>query len=152
MRIVLQRVSQAQVTIAGQPKSTIGRGYLLLVGIETQDSQEDIEWLCKKIVQLRIFNDAEDKMNLSIQDIDGEILVISQFTLHAQSKKGNRPSFIKAARPEQAIPLYEAFVQELQKQLGKQLGTGEFGADMKVQLINDGPVTILFDSKQKDLF
>lgn len=152
MRVVLQRVTAASVTIENQVKSAIKLGYLILLGIETEDNQEDIEWLCKKIVQLRIFNDAEDKMNLSIKDVEGEILLISQFTLHAQSKKGNRPSFIKAARPEQAIPLYEAFVKEMEIQLGKPIGTGEFGADMKVQLLNDGPVTILLDTKLKDLF
>lgn len=152
MRVVLQRVSEAAVRIENKIKSAIGIGYLILVGIEAEDNQEDIEWLCKKIVQLRIFNDAEDKMNLSVQNINGEILVISQFTLHAQSKKGNRPSFIKAARPEQAIPLYEAFLKEMEKQLGKPVSSGEFGADMKVSLLNDGPVTILFDTKQKDLF
>jgi len=152
MRVVLQRVSEASVSIDNKIKSAIGIGYLILVGMEAEDNQEDIEWLCKKVVQLRIFNDAEDKMNLSVQDINGEILVISQFTLHAQSKKGNRPSFIKAARPEQAILLYEAFLKELEGQLGKPIGSGEFGADMKVSLINDGPVTILFDTKQKDLF
>lgn len=152
MRVVLQRVSEASVRINQQIKSAIGPGYLLLLGIEEADNQEDIEWLCKKIAQLRIFNDAEDKMNLSIKDIAGEILVISQFTLHAQTKKGNRPSFIKAARPEQAIPLYEAFIKEMEIQLDKPIGSGEFGADMKVSLVNDGPVTILFDTKQKDLF
>jgi D-tyrosyl-tRNA(Tyr) deacylase len=152
MRIVLQRVSEASVTIEGRLKSEIGLGYLILLGIEADDNQEDIEWLCKKIVQLRIFNDAEDKMNLSIQDVNGEILVISQFTLHAQCKKGNRPSFIKAARPEQAIPLYEAFLMTMEMQLGKTIGSGIFGADMKVRLMNDGPVTILLETKQKDLF
>ena len=152
MRLVLQRVSEASVSIDQKIKSAIGPGLLLLVGIESDDNQEDVEWLCKKIVQLRIFNDAEGKMNLSVQDIGGEVLVISQFTLHAQCKKGNRPSFIKAARPEQSIPLYEAFIAEMEKQLGKAVGSGIFGADMKVALINDGPVTILFDTKNKDLF
>ena len=152
MRVVLQRVSEASVTIDQKIKSEIGAGLLLLVGIEADDNQEDIEWLCKKIVQLRIFNDAEGKMNLSVQDIGGEVLVISQFTLHAQCKKGNRPSFIKAARPEQSIPLYESFIAEMEIQLGKAVGSGIFGADMKVALINDGPVTILFDTKNKDLF
>jgi D-tyrosyl-tRNA(Tyr) deacylase len=152
MRVVLQRVSEASVKIDGKIKSAIDKGLLLLVGIEHDDNSEDVEWLCKKIVQLRIFNDADDKMNLSVQDIDGDILIISQFTLHAQCKKGNRPSFIKAARPEQSIPLYESFIVEMEKQLGKSVGTGTFGADMKVSLINDGPVTILFDSKNKDLF
>jgi D-tyrosyl-tRNA(Tyr) deacylase len=152
MRLVLQRVSEASVSIDQKIKSAIGPGLLLLVGIESDDNQEDVEWLCKKIVQLRIFNDAEGKMNLSIQDIGGDVLIISQFTLHAQCKKGNRPSFIKAARPEQSIPLYEAFIAEMEKQLGKAVGSGIFGADMKVALINDGPVTILFDTKNKDLF
>jgi D-tyrosyl-tRNA(Tyr) deacylase len=152
MRVVLQRVSEASVKIDGKIKSAIEKGLLLLVGIEQDDNMEDVEWLCKKIVQLRIFNDADDKMNLSVQDIAGDILIISQFTLHAQCKKGNRPSFIKAARPEQSIPLYESFIVEMEKQLGKSVGTGTFGADMKVSLINDGPVTILFDSKNKDLF
>jgi D-tyrosyl-tRNA(Tyr) deacylase len=145
-------VSEASVKIDGKIKSAIDKGLLLLVGIEHDDNIEDVEWLCKKIVQLRIFNDADDKMNLSVQDIDGDILIISQFTLHAQCKKGNRPSFIKAARPEQSIPLYESFIVEMEKQLGKSVGTGTFGADMKVSLINDGPVTILFDTKNKDLF
>lgn len=152
MRVVLQRVSEASVTIDQKIKSTIGAGLLLLVGIEADDNQEDVEWLCKKIVQLRIFNDTEGKMNLSVQDIGGDVLIISQFTLHAQCKKGNRPSFIKAARPEQSIPLYESFIAEMEKQLGKAVGSGIFGADMKVALINDGPVTILFDTKHKDLF
>ncbi len=152
MRLVLQRVSEASVSIDQKIKSAIGPGLLLLVGIESDDNQEDVEWLCKKIVQLRIFNDAEGKMNLSVQDIGGDVLIISQFTLHAQCKKGNRPSFIKAARPEQSIPLYEAFITEMEKQLGKAVGSGIFGADMKVALINDGPVTILFDTKNKDLF
>ena len=152
MRLVLQRVSEASVSIDQKIKSAIGPGLLLLVGIESDDNQEDVEWLCKKIVQLRIFNDAEGKMNLSVQDTGGDVLIISQFTLHAQCKKGNRPSFIKAARPEQSIPLYEAFIAEMEKQLGKAVGSGIFGADMKVALINDGPVTILFDTKNKDLF
>ena len=152
MRLVLQRVSEASVSIDQKIKSAIGPGLLLLVGIESDDNQEDVEWLCKKIVQLRIFNDAEGKMNLSVQDMGGDVLIISQFTLHAQCKKGNRPSFIKAARPEQSIPLYEAFIAEMEKQLGKAVGSGIFGADMKVALINDGPVTILFDTKNKDLF
>jgi D-tyrosyl-tRNA(Tyr) deacylase len=152
MRVVLQRVSEASVTIDQKIKSEIGAGLLLLVGIEADDNQEDVEWLCRKIVQLRIFNDAEGKMNLSVQDIGGDVLIISQFTLHAQCKKGNRHSFIKADRPEQSIPLYEAFIAEMEKQLGKAVGSGIFGADMKVDLINDGPVTILFDTKHKDLF
>lgn len=152
MRVVLQRVSKASVTIDKKIKSSIGRGYLILLGIESNDNQEDIDWLCRKIRGMRIFNDEAGKMNLSVQDVDGEALVISQFTLHAQSKKGNRPSFIKAARPEQAIPLYETFVKCLEDTLGKVVGTGKFGADMKVELLNDGPVTILLDSKAKDMF
>lgn len=152
MRVVLQRVSQASVSIDDKVKSSISKGLLLLVGIEPEDKAGDIEWLCKKIVQLRIFNDADEKMNLSLQDIDGEMLVISQFTLFAKCKKGNRPSFIDAARPEIAIPLYQSFLKEMEYQLGKPVGSGEFGADMKVQLINDGPVTIILDTKQKDLF
>ncbi len=152
MRVVLQRVSKASVSINQSIKAQIGWGLLILLGIETEDNAEDIDWLCRKIKGMRIFSDAEGKMNLSIQDIDGEALVISQFTLHAQCKKGNRPSFIKAARPEQAIPLYEAFVQQLESLLGKPVGTGEFGADMKVELLNDGPVTIILDSKAKDMF
>jgi D-tyrosyl-tRNA(Tyr) deacylase len=152
MRIVLQRVSQASVNINNKVKSEIGTGYLILLGIEHEDNVEDIEWLCKKITQLRVFNDGEGKMNLSVQDVDGDILVVSQFTLHAQSKKGNRPSFIRAARPEQAIPLYELFIKELEKIINKPVFSGEFGADMKVSLLNDGPVTILFDTKYKDLF
>ena len=152
MRVVLQRVSQASVSIDDKVKSAISKGLLLLLGIEPEDRADDIEWLCKKIVQLRIFNDADEKMNLSLQDIDGEILIISQFTLFAKCKKGNRPSFIDAARPDIAIPLYNSFLKEMEYQLGKPVGSGEFGADMKVQLINDGPVTILFDTKNKDLF
>ncbi len=152
MRVVLQRVSEASVTIDSKVKSSIGKGLLLLLGIENEDNQEDIEWLCRKIIQLRIFNDKDGKMNFSLQDISGEVLIISQFTLHSQSKKGNRPSFIKAARPEKSIPLYESFIVEMEKQLGKSVGCGEFGADMKVALVNDGPVTILFDTKHKDLF
>ena len=152
MRIVLQRVSQASVTINDKIKSQIGKGYLILLGIEQDDHAVDVDWLCKKITQLRVFNDEEGKMNLSVQDINGDILVVSQFTLHAQSKKGNRPSFIKAARPEIAIPLYELFIRELEKIMNKPVLSGEFGADMKVNLLNDGPVTILFDTKHKDLF
>ena len=152
MRVVLQRVSQASVSIDNKVKSEISKGLLLLLGIEPEDGQDDIEWLCKKIVQLRIFNDADEKMNLSLQDIDGEILIISQFTLFAKCKKGNRPSFIDAARPDIAIPIYNSFLKEMEYQLGKPVGSGEFGADMKVQLINDGPVTILFDTKNKDLY
>jgi len=150
MKIVLQRVSEASVTINQQIKSSIKKGVLLLIGIEAEDTQEDIDWLCRKIIQMRIFSDEEGKMNLSLKDVNGEALVISQFTLHASTKKGNRPSFIKAAKPPIAIPLYEAFISEFEKQLEKPIGTGEFGADMKVSLINDGPVTIIIDSKNKE--
>jgi D-tyrosyl-tRNA(Tyr) deacylase len=149
MRALIQRVSEASVTIEGEIKSAIGEGMLVLVGITSDDDLEDIEWLCKKIVQLRIFGDEEGKMNLSVLDIDGELLVISQFTLHASTKKGNRPSYIKAARPEVAIPLYEQFIKQLSFSLGKAVGSGEFGADMKVRLLNDGPVTIWIDSKDR---
>lgn len=150
MRIILQRVKEASVTINGQVKSSIGLGLLLLLGIEAEDGQEDLDWLCKKVLELRIFNDAEGKMNLSVQDVGGDIIVVSQFTLHASVKKGTRPSFIRAARPEVAIPLYEKFVLQLQQASGKTVGTGEFGADMKVALVNDGPVTIILDSKNRN--
>jgi D-aminoacyl-tRNA deacylase len=149
MIVVIQRVAEASVKIEGAVKSAIGLGLLVLVGIEEADSEEDISWLSKKIVNLRIFPDENDVMNKSVMEIGGEILVISQFTLHASTKKGNRPSYIKAARPEVAIPLYETFIQTLESELGKSIGTGEFGADMKVSLINDGPVTILIDSKDR---
>lgn len=150
MRIVLQRVSLASVAIEGEVKSAIGRGYLILLGIESDDTSEDIDWLCKKIAQLRIFNDADGKMNLDIKQVEGDVLVISQFTLFAQTKKGNRPSFIRAARPDIAIPLYEQFVRTLSQELGQTIYTGEFGADMKVSLLNDGPVTLIIDTKEKD--
>ena len=150
MRVVLQRVSEASVTIEENVKSSIEKGFLILVGIEAEDTQEDIEWLCRKIINMRIFGDEDDKMNLSLKDIDGEALIISQFTLHASTKKGNRPGFIKAAKPEVAIPLYEAFIKEFEKQFKKEVGTGEFGADMKVSLLNDGPVTIIIDSKNRN--
>ena len=150
MRVLIQRVTEASVTIEGNVKSAIGPGLLVLLGIETEDATEDIDWLCKKIIQLRIFSDEEDKMNLSVQDIQGQILVISQFTLHASTKKGNRPSYIKAARPEVAIPLYEQFVDQLSIALGQPVGAWEFGADMKVRLLNDGPVTIWIDSKNRE--
>lgn len=149
MRVVLQRVKEASVTIDNQVKSSIGIGFLILLGIETEDEQEDIDWLAKKIIGMRVFKDENQKMNRSILDIDGELLLISQFTLHAQTKKGNRPSFIRAARPETAIPLYNTFIKTIEALLGKSIGTGEFGADMKIQLINDGPVTIIMDSKNK---
>lgn len=150
MRVVIQRVSKASVTIEGQEKSSIGWGLLVLLGIEIDDAEEDIEWLCKKIPSLRIFSDEAGLMNLSVQDIGGEIIVVSQFTLHGSTKKGNRPSFIRAARPEQAIPLYEQFVACLQKVSGLRVQTGSFGADMKVLLLNDGPVTIWMDSKNRE--
>ena len=150
MKVVIQRVSQASVTIDNVVKATINKGYMILLGIEETDTTEDIDWLSKKIVGLRIFSDAEGKMNLDIKEVNGDVLLISQFTLHAQTKKGNRPSYIKAARPEQAIPLYEQFIKQLSVDLGKQVFTGEFGADMKVALVNDGPVTIIFDSKNKE--
>ena len=146
MRVLIQRTKHASVTIDGRCKSAIKQGLLVLVGIEDSDGKEDIEWLCKKIVNLRIFDDENGVMNRSVLDIDGEILVVSQFTLHASTKKGNRPSYIRASKPEIAIPLYEAFCKELSQSLGKEVGTGEFGADMKVSLLNDGPVTIVMDS------
>ena len=150
MRAVLQRVSKASVTVDGQVVSSIGDGLLVLLGIEDADGQEDVEWLAHKMVNLRIFNDENDVMNRSVVDIDGEIIVVSQFTLHAQTKKGNRPSYIKAAKPEVAIPMYEGFVTVLEQKLGKKVGTGIFGADMKVELLNDGPVTIIIDTKNKE--
>jgi D-tyrosyl-tRNA(Tyr) deacylase len=150
MRAVIQRVSAASVTIDGRVKSSIGTGLLILLGIEPADNEADAEWLCKKTVSMRIFSDEAGLMNLSVQDVKGELLVVSQFTLHASTKKGNRPSFIRAARPEQAIPLYEKFVAMLSAETGTQVQTGEFGADMKVSLINDGPVTIIMDSQAKE--
>ncbi len=150
MKAVIQRVSQASVTIDSEIVAEIQKGLLVLVGIEDADGQEDIDWLCQKIANLRIFGDQNDIMNLSVKDIDGDIIVVSQFTLHALTKKGNRPSYIKASKPEIAIPLYKKFVQQLEKQLGKKVQTGIFGADMKVSLLNDGPVTIMIDSKNKE--
>jgi D-tyrosyl-tRNA(Tyr) deacylase len=150
MRLVIQRASSASVKVNGSFVSEIGKGLLILAGIEEADSSEDIDWLVKKACQLRIFNDPEGVMNLSVQDIGGEIIVVSQFTLHASTKKGNRPSYIRAARPEIAIPLYEQLVAEFSKTLGKQIGTGVFGAHMEVSLVNDGPVTIMIDSKNRD--
>lgn len=150
MRAVIQRVSQASVHIDGQLRSQIQQGLLVLLGIEELDQDEDIEWLCAKIIRMRIFSDAQGLMNLSLEDIQGDLLLISQFTLHASTKKGNRPSFIRAARPEQAIPLYEKMIQALESNLQKKIGTGIFGADMQVQLINDGPVTIIIESKNKE--
>lgn len=147
---MIQRAGHASVTINGTCKASIGKGFMILVGIEEADGKEDIDWLCKKIVNLRVFDDENGVMNKSILDIGGEILVISQFTLHASTKKGNRPSYIHAARPETATPLYEQFCRELSTALGKEIGTGEFGADMKVELLNDGPVTICMDTKNKE--
>ena len=149
MRVVIQRVSEASVTIEGSKKAEIRKGLLVLLGIEDDDSREDISWLTGKISKLRIFNDENGIMNLSLLEVGGDVIVVSQFTLHASTKKGNRPSYIKAAKPEVAVPLYEAFVAELEKEIGKKIGTGEFGADMKVLLINDGPVTIMIDTKNK---
>jgi len=150
MKAVIQRVSDALVTIDGKVKSSIGNGLLVLVGIEEADNFEDLEWLTGKIINLRIFNDEKGVMNLSVKDSGGDIIVVSQFTLHASTKKGNRPSYIKAAKPEIAIPLYEAFVKHMEKEFGKKIQTGEFGADMKVNLLNNGPVTIIIDSKNKE--
>lgn len=150
MRVVIQRVKKASVTVANKEIAAIKKGYLILLGIEVGDNQEDIDWLCGKISKLRIFEDEKGAMNTSILDVNGDIIVVSQFTLHASTKKGNRPSFIKAARPEIAIPLYQKFINTLQIQLNKEIQTGAFGAMMDVALINDGPVTILIDSKNKE--
>ena len=150
MRAVIQRVSRASVVVDNKTVSQIGTGLLVLLGIEDADGKDDIAWLSKKIVNLRIFNDADGVMNLSVSDMDGDIIVVSQFTLHAHTKKGNRPSYIKASKPEYAIPMYEEFVRELENCIGKQVGTGIFGADMKVELLNDGPVTIVIDTKNKE--
>ncbi|WP_417799445.1 D-aminoacyl-tRNA deacylase [Tenacibaculum sp.] len=149
MKIVIQRVSKASVTIEGERVANIQKGLLILLGIVNEDTQEDIQWLSNKITNLRIFNDDEGIMNKSIKDINGDIITVSQFTLHAFTKKGNRPSYIKAAKPEIAIPLYEKFIQQVELDLGKKVQTGQFGADMKVELLNDGPVTIIIDSKDK---
>jgi D-tyrosyl-tRNA(Tyr) deacylase len=150
MRVVIQRVKEASVSISGVVKAVIGPGMLVLVGIEEADMEEDLQWLSQKTVNLRIFNDEQGIMNKSVLESAGEMLLISQFTLHALTKKGNRPSYIKAARPEQAIPLYEKFIRQLEADMGKKIQTGTFGADMQVSLINDGPVTILIDSKNKE--
>ena len=150
MRAVLQRVTSASVTIAGAVKSCIGTGLLVLVAVEESDTTEDMEWLAGKVVRLRVFNDDDGLMNRSVQDVGGEILVVSQFTLFASTKKGNRPSYIRSAKPEIAIPLYEQFVTRLTSELGKVIQTGEFGADMKVALVNDGPVTIFIDTKLRE--
>jgi D-tyrosyl-tRNA(Tyr) deacylase len=150
MRVVIQRVSKASVTVDNKVIGTCGSGLLILVGVEQADTQEDITWLSQKIINLRIFNDTEGKMNLSMKEVGGEMLVISQFTLHASTKKGNRPSYISAAPPEIALPLYQSFVKALEQEISKPVATGQFGAHMEVSLVNDGPVTIMIDTKQKE--
>ena len=150
MRVVIQRVTKASVTINGLVNGAIQKGLLVFVGIEEADNMEDISWLSNKIINLRIFDDDQGVMNFSLKDIVGDILLISQFTLHATTKKGNRPGYSKAARPELAIPLYQSFIKQLQNDLEKEIATGEFGADMKVELLNDGPVTIVIDTKNKE--
>jgi len=150
MRAVIQRVSRASVTIKNKIKSEIGIGLLVFAGIEESDSDTDIDWLCNKIVQLRIFNDSNGVMNLSVLDVGGNVLAISQFTLHAKTRKGNRPSYIRAAQPDIAIPLYNSFVTRLSQLMEKEVGTGEFGAMMQIELVNDGPVTIIIDTKEKE--
>jgi len=149
MRVVIQRVNGCFVSIKGEIKSNIGKGLLVLAGFEDTDTEEDLAWMSGKISNLRIFNDSEGVMNLSLKDIDGEMMIVSQFTLHAKTKKGNRPSYIKAAKPEISIPLYEQFIKEIQKSVITDVKTGEFGADMQVSLVNDGPATIIIDSKNK---
>lgn len=150
MKAVIQRVTEASVTINNEKVADIGQGLLVLVGIEDADTQEDIDWLTAKITQLRIFNDENGVMNQSVQEVKGDVMVVSQFTLHASTKKGNRPSYLKASKPAIAIPLYEAFVLSMEKSIGKKVQTGQFGADMKVSLVNDGPVTIIIDTKNKE--
>ena len=150
MRVVIQRVAEASVTIDNNIRSSIGKGLLVLAGIEDADNEEDIIWISSKILQLRIFDDADGVMNLSVKDIAGDLMLVSQFTLHASTKKGNRPSYIKASKPPVAIPLYEKLIFQLETDLGKKISTGEFGADMKVKLVNDGPVTIVIDTKNKE--
>ncbi|WP_333878291.1 D-aminoacyl-tRNA deacylase [Flavobacterium sp.] len=150
MKALIQRVTQASVTIEGQKTADIRRGLLVLVGFEDSDTQEDIAWLAAKIINLRIFADENGVMNVSLKDINGDMIIVSQFTLHALTKKGNRPSYIKAAKPETAIPLYERFIAQAEAELGKKVQTGQFGADMKVALLNDGPVTIIIDTKNKE--
>lgn len=150
MRLVIQRVTHASVTIEGVLKSKIGSGLLILVGIEDADTDADVNWLAQKVVNLRIFDDENGVMNHSVMDVDGEILIVSQFTLHAMTAKGNRPSYIRASKPDFAVPMYEKFCAKVSELLGKQVGTGEFGADMKVELLNDGPVTILIDSQRRE--
>jgi len=150
MKAVIQRVATASVTIEGEEVASIEKGLLVLLGIVDDDSSKDIQWLSNKIVSLRIFGDEQNLMNHSVKDVDGEVIVVSQFTLHASTKKGNRPSYIKSAKPDAAIPLYEAFVARMENDLGKKVQTGEFGSNMKVKLLNDGPVTIIIDTKQKE--
>lgn len=150
MRAVIQRVSRASVTIRNEIRSEMGAGLVVLIGIEESDNDTDIEWLCNKIIQMRIFNDNNEVMNLSIQDISGNILAISQFTLYAKTRKGNRPSYIRAAHPDIAIPLYERFISRLSHLMRKEIATGEFGAMMQIELVNDGPVTIIIDTKEKE--
>jgi len=150
MRVVLQKVSKASVTVKNEVISSIGSGLLILIGIEDADTGEDIEWLVKKITQLRIFNDENGVMNRSVKDVDGDVIIVSQFTLHANTKKGNRPSYIRASKPDFAVPMYEKFIRKTETVLGKKVGTGKFGAMMDVELVNDGPVTIIIDSKEKD--
>lgn len=150
MRVLVQRVSESSVTIDKKVVANIGKGMLVLVGFEEADTKEDIDWMATKLTKLRIYDDSQGVMNLSIQDINGEVAIVSQFTLHAQTKKGNRPSYIKAARPEQAIPLYKEFIVAMERELGKPVQTGEFGAEMMVELVNDGPVSIWIDTKNKE--
>ena len=150
MRVVIQKVSEAKVKTEGREVSSIGRGLLVLLGIEDADNDDDIAWLTKKIVRLRLFNDEDDVMNLSVTDVGGEVMVVSQFTLHASTKKGNRPSYIRASRPDFAVPMYQKFLQKMEEALGRKVAAGIFGAMMEVSLVNDGPVTIIIDSKQKD--
>ncbi|SDR74182.1 D-aminoacyl-tRNA deacylase [Christiangramia echinicola] len=149
MRAVIQRVSEASVMVDHKVCAVMQQGLLILLGVETEDAEEDIDWLCRKIVNMRIFNDEEDVMNESLKSVDGDAIIVSQFTLHASTKKGNRPSYIKAAKPEVAEPMYQKFILKFEQELGKEVGTGVFGGDMKVSLLNDGPVTILLDSKDK---
>ncbi len=148
MRAVIQRVKKASVSVGNELNAVMHQGLLVLLGVEAEDTKEDVNWLCRKICNMRIFSDDAGNMNLSLKDIDGEAIIVSQFTLHANTKKGNRPSFIKAAKPEIAKPLYEKFIQEFEERLGKKVGTGKFGADMEINLTNDGPVTIIIDSKE----
>jgi D-tyrosyl-tRNA(Tyr) deacylase len=150
MRIVIQRVSRASVTIGGNIKSAIGKGFLILLGVEGSDTEDDVEWLVKKVIGLRVFDDENGVMNLSIGQVDGDMLVVSQFTLYASYKKGNRPSWLRAAKHEISVPLYELFCRRLKEETGKEIGTGEFGAEMAVELVNDGPVTICMDTKNKE--